>query len=182
MAAEAMAERLIQYFQSDRRGQQDHDPVDLEPPHQAPDVAMQVDEEQRREMPDRFLGTQLAESSPGEAAANRERQRDPLAGDECGDAGHRPDDRAGVRSRQQPGEKGSREREVGRLVVQQHTRDNPGGERQAEAGGEDEPLGPVALFGQENAAEPGEPDEHRGEHRHDGQLYHQGREQNLLGG
>ena len=84
LGAEAVAERLPDDLEADRRGQQDHDPVDLEPPHQLPDVAVQVGEEERREVPDRFLRADLAQAAAGESAADGEGQRDPLAGDAAG--------------------------------------------------------------------------------------------------
>ena len=48
------------------------------------------------------------------------------------------------------------ERQVGRLVVEQQPRGDAGRQRQAEAGGEDQPVGPVALLGQQDVAEPPE--------------------------
>ena len=80
--AEAVAERLPEDLEADRRGQQDDDPVDLEAADQPPDVAVQVGEEERREVPDRFLRADLAQAAAGEAAADREGQGDPFAGDE----------------------------------------------------------------------------------------------------
>ena len=57
--------------------------------HQPPHVAVQVGEEERREVPDRFLRADLAQPAAGKAAPDGEGQRDPLAGDERRDADHR---------------------------------------------------------------------------------------------
>ncbi len=160
-------------------GQQDDHPVDLEPPHQPPDVAVQVGEEQRREVPDRFFGAELAQAAAGEPAADREGERNPFPGDGGGNAHHRADDRAGVGPGQQPGEERARQRQVRRLVVEQEARDDAGGQRQAEAGGKDQPLWPVPLLGQQDPPEPREPHQHRRQHGHDGQLGHKGRQQEL---
>ena len=82
--AEPVAQALPDDLEADRRGEQDHDPVDLEAPHQPPDVAVQVGEEQRREVPDRFLRADLAQAAAGEAAADGEGQGNPFAGDHGG--------------------------------------------------------------------------------------------------
>ena len=178
---EAGAERLPQDLEADRRGQQDDDPVDLEPAHQPPDLAVQVGEEERREVPDRFLRADLAQAAAGKPAADRERQRDPFAADRRRDADHRADDRAGVGAGEETGEKRARQRQVGGVVVEQQPRDDAGRQRDAEAGGEDEPLRPVTLLGQQDAAEPRKPHQHRRQNRDDRQLHHQRRQQVLLG-
>ena len=90
-----------------------------------------------------------------------ERQRDPLAGDGGGMPDHDADDRAGVGPGDQAGQKRAGERQVGRLVIEEQPRDDAGGQREAEAGGEDQPLRPVALLGQQDAAEPWEAHQHR---------------------
>ncbi len=82
---------------------------------------------------------------------------------------------------EQTGEKRAGQRQVGGVVVQEQPRDDARRERHAEAGGEHQALGPVALFGQQNPAEPRKPHEHRRQHRHDGQLDDQRGQQELLG-
>ena len=110
-------ERLADDLQSDRRGQQDDDPVDLKPADQPPDVAMEVDEEERRKVPDRFFGANLAEAAAGKSASNGKGQRDPLIGEERRDAHHGAHDRARVRAREQAGEKRACQRQVRGVVV-----------------------------------------------------------------
>ena len=97
-----MAEPLAQQLEADRRGEQEHDPVNLQPAHQPPDVAVQVGEEERREVPDGFLRADLAQPAAGKAAADREGQGDPLARDHRGNPDHGSDDGAGVGAGQQP--------------------------------------------------------------------------------
>ena len=143
---------------------------------------MQVREEERREVPDRFLGADLPQTAAGESAADRKRQRNPFVRDQRRDADHGADDGPGVGPRQEPSQKRSREREVGGVVIEEETGDHTGGQRHAEAGGEDEPLRPIALFCKENAAEPRKPHQHRRQYRDDRQLHHQGGEQVLLPG
>ncbi len=181
MPLEAGPERLEDDLEADGRRQQDDDPVDLEPAHEAPDVPVQVDEEQRREVPDRVLGTDLAQAAAREPAADREGQRDPFARDEGRDPEHRPHDRAGVGAGEQPGEKGPGQRQVGGVVVEEQPRDDAGGQREPEARGEDQPLGPVPLLRQQDPAEPRKPHEHGGQDRDHRDLHHQRGEQEVLG-
>ena len=84
-----------------------------------PDAAGQRREDERREVPDRFLRAQLAQAAAGEPAADGEGQRDPLAGDERGHRVSAADDGAGVRAGDQADEKRAFERQVGRVVAQQ---------------------------------------------------------------
>ena len=51
----------------------------------------------------------------------------------------------------------------------------------AEAGGEDQPLRPVALLGQQDPPEPRKSHQHRRQDRPDGELRHQREQQELLG-
>src|SRR3954463_11525725 len=88
LLAKVIAECLADDLEAGRRGEQDDAPIDLNPPDQPPDVTMQVGEEQRGEMPDRFLRTQLAKAAAGESATDREGQRDEFARDERGNADH----------------------------------------------------------------------------------------------
>ena len=72
--AEARAERLANQLEADRREQQHELPVRLELAQHLPDVLRQVDEDERRELPDRFGRGQRPQAAAGEAAADRERQ------------------------------------------------------------------------------------------------------------
>jgi len=81
---------------------------------------------------------------------------------------------------QEPGEKRTRQRQVRGFVVDEEPREDAGCQRHPEAGGKDQALRPIALLGQENPAKPGKSHEHRREDRHDGELHHQGDEQELL--
>ena len=83
---------------------------------------------------------------------------------------------------EQAGEERAGEGQVGGVVVEEQPRDDPGRQRQAEAGGEDQPLRPVALLGQQDPPEPREPHQHGRQHGHDRELDHQRREQELIGG
>jgi hypothetical protein len=56
-------------------------------------------------VPDRFFRTDLAQAAAGKAAPDREGQRDPLTTRQRRHADHRSDQRAGVRTRDQTGEK-----------------------------------------------------------------------------
>ncbi len=78
-APEAGAERLTQQLQADRRQQQDDLPVVPEPPQHPPRCVRQVGEDERREVPDRFLRADLAQAAAREAAADGEGQGDELA-------------------------------------------------------------------------------------------------------
>ena len=176
---EPVAERLPDDLEPDRRGQQDHDPVDLEAPHQAPDVAVQVGEEQRREVPDRFLRADLAQAAAGEAAPDGEGQGDPFAGDDRRNAHHRADDGAGVGAGEQAGEERAGEREIGGVVVEEQARQHAERQGKAEAAGENQPFRPVPLLGQQDPPKPRKPHQHRRQHRHDGELRHQCQEELL---
>ncbi len=180
-APELVTEPLSQQLEADRRRQQQDDPIDLQPPYEAPDIPVEVGEEERRKVPDRFLGADLPQAAPGKSATDGEGQRNPLPREHRGNAGHRADDGAGVGPGQETGEERAGERQIRRFVVQEQSREHAGCEWHAEAGREDEPFGPVALLGEEDAPKPRKPDEHRGEHGHEGELHHQSHEQELLG-
>ena len=102
--AESVTEPLPEELEADRRGKHQHDPVDLKPSYQAPDVAVQVGEEERREVPDGFLGAQLAQAAAGKAAADGERKRNPLTAEEGWRADHQPDYGPGVGPGEEAGE------------------------------------------------------------------------------
>ena len=72
-------------------------------PQHLPGAPGQAGEDERREVPDGFLRTELAEAAAGEAAADGERQRDPLAGAERRQADH-----ARRRSRRRTGRRSGR--------------------------------------------------------------------------
>ena len=60
MKAPARAETLPQQFEQHRREQQHDLPVDLHGAHHLPRPAMEPGEDERREVPDRFLRAELA--------------------------------------------------------------------------------------------------------------------------
>ena len=62
--AEPQAERLAQQLERDRREQQHELPVRFELPHHVPEVLPQVHEDERRELPDRFLRDTLRAGRP----------------------------------------------------------------------------------------------------------------------
>ncbi len=170
---EPAAEELADDLEPDRRGQQDHHPVDLEAAHQAPHVAVEIGEEQRREMPDGFLRADLAQAAAGEAAPDGERQGNPFTGDERRHAHHRPHDRAGIGAGQKAREERAGERQIGGVVVEEQAREHAGRQWKAEAARENQPLRPIPLLGQQNPSKPGKPHQHGCQHRHDGELCHQ---------
>ena len=124
MRAEARAERLPEQLEADRREQQDDLPVDLEARGPCCQTwRCRLGEDERREVPDRFLRAQLAQAAAGEAAADGERQRDALAGDERRHADHQPPTIAPAYGpAMRPGEERAFERQVGGVVVQQQPR------------------------------------------------------------
>src|SRR6187200_2700243 len=122
--AEMPAQRLADDLEADRRGKQNHDPVDLKPADQSPHVPVEIGEEQRREVPDRFLRANLAKAATRKPAADRKWKRDPFTGDEWRDSHDRPDDGTGVRAGKQAGEKGAGERQIGGVVVDEQPRDH----------------------------------------------------------
>ena len=76
-------------------------------------------EDERREVPDRFLRTDLAKAAARETAADGEREGDPFPGKDGRHADHDADKRAGIRPGDQAGEKRAFERQVGGIVVEQ---------------------------------------------------------------
>ena len=68
---------------------------------------------------------------------------------------------------------------VGGVVAEDQPRDDPRVSGTPNAGGEDEPIGPVAPLGQEDATEPPIPGQHRRQRRDHGELGEK-REQELL--
>jgi hypothetical protein len=119
------ADGLTDQFQDDGRRQQDDHPVDLEPPDEPPHVAVQVREEQRREVPDGFLRADFAQAAAGKPAADGERKGGPFAGERRRQAHHGRHDGAGVGSGEEPREKGAGQRQVGGLVVEEQPDDTP---------------------------------------------------------
>ena len=134
-------------------------------------------------MPDRFLRAELAQAAAGEAAADGEGQRDQLAGER---AAARPTIAPTVAPAYGPAMRPARndafERQVGGVVVEQQPRRDAGGERDAEAEREGQPVGPVAALEDQDVAEPPVPDQHRRQRGHDRELDDERREQHLLGG
>ncbi len=176
----AVADRLAQQLEEDRRRDEDHLPVDLEAAQQPPRVAMEVGEDERREVPDGVLGADLAQAAAGEAAADRERDGAVLPGEGAGQADHQADQRSGVGPGQEPGQERPGQDQVGGVVAEQDAGDGPGEQGNAERSGEGEPFRPVALLGQEQPPEAPEPGEHRGQRRHHGELRQHREDEELL--
>ena len=131
-------------------------------------------------MPDRFLGTQLAQPAAGEAAADCKRQRAPFADRQRQRARHHADGRAGVRARDQSREERTFERQVGGVVVEQEAREDAGRQRNAEAERERHPVGHRAALENQDVAEAAVPDEHRRQRGHHRELDDERCEQHLL--
>ena len=123
----------------------------------------------------------LTQAAAGESAADGEGNGDPFARDRRRPAHRRADDGAGVGTGEQPGEKRAGKHQIGRGEFQKDPDALAGDERDAQARGEDQTLRPVALFGEEDSPEPPEADQHRGQHRSDGDLHDEGRQQELFG-
>ncbi len=178
---ELVTERLAENLEPDRRGKQNHHPVDLKPSHQSPHVTMEIGEEERRKVPDGFFRANLTQAATRESAADGKGKRDGFAGDERRNTDQRSHDRAGVRTGQKPGQKCPGERQIGGVVVDQNPRDDPCRQRNAKARRKDESFRPVALLGQQDASEPRKPDEHRRQDGDDRDLDDQGRQEELPG-
>src|SRR5215211_7429317 len=76
-------------------------------------------------MPDGLGRTELAEATPGKAAADREGERAPFPDERRGDTEHDSDDRPGVGAGEKPGQKRSRQRQIGGVVVEEQPPDDP---------------------------------------------------------
>ncbi len=183
MLAPARAERPVGAArgQSARVSRSDL-PVHLEAADHAPGASVEAGEDEWREVPDRFLGTQLAQAAAGESAADGEGEGDDLAVEDRGQAGHRADGRAGVGSGDQTCQERAFQAQVGCVVIQQEPGGDAAGRGHAERQGEDQPVRPVAAFEDQDVAKAPIPDEHRGQGGHHGQLDDQRREQHLIGG
>ena len=142
---------------------------------------MDAGEDERGEVPDRFLGAQLAQAPAGKPAADRERQRDDLSVEERRHADHDADRGAGVGAGNQPREIGPFQAQVGGAVVEEQPRGDARREGDAEKGHEDQTVGPVAAFEDEDVAEPPVADEHRGQGGHRRELHDERCQEDLLG-
>ena len=168
--APAQADDLPQELERHRREQQHDLPVHVERAEHRPDAPRHAREDERREVPDRFLRTELPQAAAGKAAADGEGQRAPLADAERRDPDHDADRRARVRAGDEPREKRSLEREVGGVVVQEQARDDARRQRDAEAEGERHPIGQRAPLEDQDVAEAPVADEHRRQRRHHREL------------
>ena len=123
----------------------------------------QVEEDERRELPDRFLRrARLAQAAAGKAAADGKGERDEFAGEhatghrceqDSRQADHQADQRARVRAGDQPGEQRALERQVGSVVVQLHAERHARGERHAEREREHQPVDPAAALEDQDVPE-----------------------------
>ena len=132
-------------------------------------------QEERREVPDLFLRTNLAQAAAGEPAADGERQRAEFAGEERRQSDAGADERAGVRTGDEAGEKRARTasgppRRSGGAAARRRRRRAGCRTRRRRL----QPLRPVAPFGEQNAPETVEPHQHRRENGGDGDVRHQG--------
>ena len=92
------------------------------------------------------------------------------------------DDRAGVGSGNEAGEKRALEHQIGGVVVEQDARGDAGRQRDRQPEREGEPIGPVAPLENQDVAEAAVARQHGGQGRHDGQLAHQRGKQELFCG
>ena len=182
LRAPAETQPLANQLEPDRGHQQRQLPVHLTAAQHLPDTRRQAGDDERREVPDRFLGTELAQAAAGKPAADRERQGDELAVGERGEADHHPNDGPGVGSGDEASQKRPFERQIGRFVVQEQARHHARCEGQTERQHESEPVRPVAAFKNQDVPKPPVADQHGRERGHGRELDDQGREQHLLGG
>ena len=179
---EPSADGLADQLEGDGRQHQHDLPVHLEPADHVPDAAGQGREDKRREVPDGFLRAQLAQASAGKAAADRKGQRAPLRRDHRGHRREGADHGAGIGAGDQADEKRPLQRQVGRVVPQQDAGRDAGNERNAQRKGQDPAVQDAPALEDQDVAEPAIAHQHRGQQRHDGDLEHQGGDQELLGG
>ncbi len=125
----------------------------------------QIHQHERREFPDCFLRTCLAQAAAGEPAANEEGQGDDLAGNHRRDRGHETDQGTGVRTGNQPGEQCAFERQVGGVILQDHAAGHAGHDRHTDRQGEDQPIDPAAALEDQDVTEPVVPRQHGRQHR-----------------
>ena len=92
-----------------------------------------------------------------------------------------PDEGAGVRSGDESGQKRAFEREIGGVVAEQQARGDAGGERNAQAEREQQPVGPGAALGNQDVAEAVVPNQHGRQRGDDRDLDDQRRQQKLIG-
>ena len=121
-----------------------------------PDAAVQAGEDERREVPDVRLRAQFAQPAAGEAAADGEGERAELAGEERGQPAHHADEGAGVGAGDEAGqERGLRASgRPPRSSAAGAAATTPAVDGDAEAEGEDQPVGPGPAFGQQDRPEP----------------------------
>ncbi len=142
----------------------------------------QVNEDQRCELPNGLFGTCLAHPAAGKPCADGDENRDELASDERWDADQQSHRGAGIRPGDQPREKGPLKRQVRCVVVEEDPGDHARRQRQADGQGENQAVGPSAPLEDEDVPELPETSKHRGQHRHEGKLDDEGRQQELVGG
>src|SRR6058998_3014974 len=111
---------------------------------------MQRREDERREMPDRLLWTELAQAAAGKTAPDGERQRHPFPVENRSG----PHRRAGVRTCNQTREKRSLEREIRGIVIEQEPCGHAGRERNPEAERKRQAVGPEPPLENEDVPEP----------------------------
>ena len=131
-------------------------------------------------MPDGFLRTELPQPAPGEAAADGKGQGDDLVIGQRRQADQRADHRARVRPSHEPGHERPFQAEIGRLVIEQQSRADARGQRDAEEEDEDQAIGPVAALEDQDVAKPAVAREHRRQRGDDRELDDERGQQDLL--
>ena len=91
------------------------------------------------------------------------------------------DERAGVRTGNQPGQQRAFERQVGGVVLQDDAAGDAGHQRHADREREHQPIDPPAPLEDQDVTEPPEPRQHRRQHRHRRQPDEQRQEELLRG-
>src|SRR2546428_7934504 len=94
VVSDARSDALPKQLEPDGDEQEHELPVYPDRPDHLPDAAMDLREDERRELPEHVLRTEFAQAAAGEAAADREERRAPFADEERRDADHRADDQA----------------------------------------------------------------------------------------
>ena len=118
LGVEPPPEGLAQQLERHRRQQQNHRPVHPRVLQHPPDMAVQLGEDERREVPDLFLSGQASRRPPPakpQPTAKNSAMNSPASSAGSGD--HQADDGAGVRAGDEARQERAFEREVGRVVV-----------------------------------------------------------------
>ncbi len=138
-----------------------------------PDAAGKAGEDKRREMPDRFFGTELSQAAARKAASDREGERNQFAGAKRGETNQDAHDHSRVGTVDESRQEGTFERQVGGLVIERQTGGDAKEQQDAQAQGERQTLAPGAVLGDQEVPEPPKSNENGRRGRHDGELEEQ---------